>query len=93
MEVRRGFTATLLNYARVAPGRGSWPAFVTGPHGTSESISQYESILLIATGSGIAAMLPYIKKLIYGYNTSTNRTRRVHLVWQLKSLGTLVHCF
>lgn len=93
MKVQRGLTATLLNYARTAPdGSVSFASFVTGPHGVSKPTSQYESVLLIASGSGIAATLPYVKKLIYGYNTSVDRTRRVHLVWQLKTLGKCVLC-
>ncbi|RSL52058.1 hypothetical protein CEP51_015115 [Fusarium floridanum] len=41
---------------------------------------------MFASGFGIAAQLPYLKKLMYGYNSRKARTRRVHLVWKLKTL-------
>lgn len=69
-------------------GSSSFTATVTGPHGISEPVNQYESVLLIASGSGIATVIPYLRKLIHSYNqTSTYRTRQVHLVWQVQTLG------
>jgi NAD(P)H-flavin reductase len=50
----------------------------------SEDVSHYESILVIASGFGIAAAVPYLKKLIYGYNTCTSQVRRLHLVWKVE---------
>lgn len=89
IEAQSGLTATLLDYTRTAPqGWVSFSSFITGPHGTSEALDRYENVLLVASDSGIAAVLPYAKKLISCHNSSTSRTRRVHLVWQLKSLGT-----
>ncbi|KKY25344.1 putative cell surface metalloreductase [Phaeomoniella chlamydospora] len=83
----RGLSATLNRRARaVEKGSVSFTTFVSGPYGISERVDKYETVLLIAGGSGIAAVIPYLKKLIYGYNTSTCHTRRVHLVWQLQTL-------
>src|SRR5947208_2691041 len=59
----------------------------SGPHGTSAPVSDYETILMAASGFGMVAQLPYLKQLIYGYNARKTRTRRVHLVWQLETLG------
>lgn len=88
VKVQGGLSATLYRKARDAPnGSVVFPAFVTGPHGLTEPIHQYESVLLLANGSGIAAVLPYLRKLIHGRNTMTCCTRRVHLVWQLHTLG------
>lgn len=90
VKAQHGLSATLLDRARAAPsGSVSFSAFVTGPHGITEPVDRYESVLLVASGAGIAAVIPYLKKLIYGHNTSTCRTRRVHLVWQLRTLGRL----
>jgi NAD(P)H-flavin reductase len=61
-----------------------------GPYGISISVVEYETVLMFATGFGIAAQLPYLRKLIYGYQTCKTRTTRVHLVWQLQSLGILL---
>ncbi|OAL42592.1 hypothetical protein IQ07DRAFT_525845 [Pyrenochaeta sp. DS3sAY3a] len=85
-----GFTQRLLlssKAARKAGGRlQPRLALFTGPYGTSASVNRYETVVMVASGFGIAGQLPYLKKLIYGYNTCTTRTRRVHLVWQLETI-------
>jgi hypothetical protein len=53
-------------------------------------VGDYETVFMVASGLGIAAELPYLKQLMYGYNTCKIRTRRVHLVWQLETLGVLM---
>jgi predicted ferric reductase len=91
IEPRGGFTQRLLlnsKAARKAGGRlQPRLALFTGPYGTSASVNRYETVVMVASGFGIAGQLPYLKKLIYGYNTCTTRTRRVHLVWQLETIG------
>ena len=42
---------------------------------------------MVASGYGIAALLPYIQVLIRGYNSCEVRTRRLHLVWLLQEPG------
>ena len=85
-----GFTADLLRHAPAAAGSSvSFLALFTGPHGVSEKVSNYESILLLASGSGIAVAIPYLKKMIYGYNTCTSQVRRLHLVWQVESVDKM----
>ena len=88
VQPRRGLSADLLRYAPAAAQSSiSFLALFTGPHGTSEDVSHYESVLVIASGFGIAAAVPYLKKMIYGYNTCTSQVRRLHLVWQVGSIG------
>lgn len=88
IQPRRGLSAELIRHASVAAESSvSFLALFTGPHGTSEDVSQYESALLITSGFGVAAAIPYLKKMIYGYNTCTLQIRRLHLVWQVKSIG------
>ncbi|KAI2825394.1 hypothetical protein CBS147321_1042 [Aspergillus niger] len=88
VQPRRGLSADLVHHASVgAESSVSFLALFTGPHGTSEDVSQYESALLIASGFGIAATIPYLKKMIYGYNTCTLQIRRLHLVWQVESIA------
>jgi len=48
-------------------------------------MGEYESVLMVASGFGIAAFVPYLKKLLYGYNTRAVRAHRVHLVWQIEN--------
>jgi NAD(P)H-flavin reductase len=87
VEPRQGLTKTLARRAKLMGRDGfSCLALYSGPHGLTESVDNYESVLLVASGAGIAAVIPYVKYLIHGYNTCTSHVRRVHLVWQVVSL-------
>ncbi|CAG8421916.1 unnamed protein product [Penicillium salamii] len=88
VEPRGGLTKALVRQAHAAAKDNfSSLALYSGPHGISESVDKYESVLLVASEAGIAAIIPYAKKLIHGYNTCTSHVRRVHLIWQVESLG------
>jgi NAD(P)H-flavin reductase len=90
IEPRRGFTRELLRRMKYDTKiNRSRLALFSGPHGISAPVCTYESVIMIATGFGIAAHLPYLKQLIHGYNTCKARTRQVHLVWQLQCIGNL----
>jgi NAD(P)H-flavin reductase len=87
VQPQRGFTADLLRAAEDGPV--SFPAYITGPHGISEPVDQYESVLAIATDFGVAAVIPYFKKLIDNRNKSVARARRLHFVWQVQTRGMM----
>lgn len=53
-------------------------------------MDEYKSVLIVASSFGIAALLPYLKKLIHGYNTRVGRARRIHVVWQISTRGKFV---
>jgi predicted ferric reductase len=89
IEPRGGFTRKLLEYSKTHGDDAPCLAFFTGPHGRSAPVVKFETVLMIASGFGIAAQLPYLKQLLHGYNACRARTRRVHLVWQLETTGTL----
>lgn len=84
VQPQRGLTRKLFSHGILNAPR---LVLFSGPHGISISVVEYETVLMFATGFGIAAQLPYLRKLIHGYQTCKTRTRRVHLVWQLQSLG------
>ena len=87
VEPRQGLTKSLAHRAHLMGLDGlQCMAFYSGPHGITESVDNYESVLYVASGPGIAAVIPYVKKLIHGYNTCTSHVRRVHLLWQVESL-------
>ena len=90
IEPRRGLTRELLRCGKynIEINR-SHLALFSGPHGISTPVCTYESVIMIATGFGIAAQLPYLKQLIHGYNNCKARTRRVLLIWQLQSLSNI----
>ncbi|KAK1506528.1 FAD-binding domain-containing protein [Colletotrichum costaricense] len=85
IKPRRGFTSRLLRYSdhRAIPHL----AFFSGPHGVSVPVWDYEAVFMMATDHGIAALVPYLRKLVHGYNNCKGRTRQIHLVWQVSSLG------
>lgn len=94
IEPRNGFTRRLFDHAREhsevqyqADKSDFHHAIFSGPHGLSAPVGDYGSVLMIATGFGIVAQLPYLKELIQGFNSCQVRTRRIHLVWQLHDLG------
>jgi NAD(P)H-flavin reductase len=54
------------------------------------AMDRYESVLMMASGFGIAALLPYLKKLIHDYNARVGRARRIRVVWQISNRGRLI---
>ena len=87
VQPRHDLFAYLLHHASVAAESSlSFLALFTGPHGTSEDVRHYESALVIASGFGVAPAIPYLRKMIYGYNTCTSQIRRLYLVWQVERL-------
>jgi hypothetical protein len=65
-------------------GKKSRFALFGGPYGRSVPIKNYYTVLMFAHGFGIAAMIPYLKQVIHGYNTCKNHTQRVQLIWEAK---------
>lgn len=86
IEPRRGWTRNLLYHAKYGRAEHS-PVLFSGPHGKSVCMDGYRSVLMIASDFGIAAQLPYLKRLIQGYNARQLEARRIHLVWQIQDLG------
>lgn len=89
IEPQRGLTQDLLYHAK--KGHTINPIIMfNGPYGPRVAMDEYESILMVASGFGIAAHLPHLKKLIYGYNARIVRARRIHLVWQIRDKGKVL---
>jgi hypothetical protein len=87
IQPRQGLTQELLTYTRT--GEKNCSLLFSGPHGRSIAAGDYDVVLMAASGFGIASQLPYLKQLLHGYNSRQLRTRRIHLVWEIKSLGQL----
>lgn len=66
-------------------------AFFTGPFGQSAPLSDYETVIMIATGSGIAAQIPYMFQLIQDHEDG-RRVGRTRIVWEAgrKYLASMV---
>jgi predicted ferric reductase len=92
VRARSGFTKKLLD--RIESGCEGW-AWIDGPYGPSRDsifgyspeVGDYGHILMVATGIGIVAQLPYIKELVDGQRQGQVRTRRISLVWRLEQEG------
>jgi predicted ferric reductase len=78
VKPRHGFTKNLSER-----GNRTYLAFVDGPYGVEHDFGEYGTVLMFATGIGIAAQMPFIEELIRGYNSCEVRTRRIVLVWQM----------
>lgn len=79
VKSRAGFTAELDRHTN-KPLR----AFIDGPYGMKHDFGEYGTVIMFATGIGIAGHLPYMKDLISGYNSCEVVTRRIRLVWEIK---------
>ena len=66
---------------------GSCRALFSGPHGHRTHLGDFEKIIMVASEFGIVAQLSYLRQLIRGYSSFQARTRRIHLIWQVQSLG------
>lgn len=84
IEPRQGFTRDLLSQAK---NNQDPLALFSGPHGLSAPVDEFETVVMVATGWGIAAHVPYLNQLISGYNKHKVRARRVHLIWQIRDIG------
>ncbi|KAJ6004609.1 rerric reductase like transmembrane component [Penicillium herquei] len=89
VQSRKGLTSTLR--ARVASsGRVSLPALIDGPYGMTQAVDGFESVLVIATDFGIAGVISYMTKLVYGFNTGNSQVRRLRLVWEVHNLDIAI---
>jgi predicted ferric reductase len=57
---------------------------IDGPYGKSIDTSQYGTLILLATGIGIAAQLPLIKQALAEYKAGRTSVRRICVVWQME---------
>lgn len=86
IQPRRGFTRDLRLHATGEPGRSTaMTAFIEGPYGKELHLESYGTVLLFATGAGIAGQLPYVKQLMDGYHNYEVKTRRIALFWEMSS--------
>ncbi|KAI9888416.1 MAG: hypothetical protein M1814_000478 [Vezdaea aestivalis] len=78
VKPQRGFTSKLARNTDY-PMR----AFLDGPYGLRHKFGDFGTVLMFASGIGVAGQLPHVKELIAGYNNFEVRTRRIALFWQI----------
>ncbi|KAF9252903.1 hypothetical protein DTO006G1_2140 [Penicillium roqueforti] len=85
-----GFTKKLLQKAEAsAEGRIQAMALAEGPFGGIHSLTSYGTLLLIAGGIGITHPMSYLNEVIATFTEQKTATRKVHLVWIVRSLDHL----
>lgn len=78
----RGLTARLRDEVlKTGQGSKEYTGFIEGPYGESHPVLDYNTILFIAGGSGISAVLPYMQEFLQSQSAGTKLTKRVHIIW------------
>ncbi len=52
----------------------------------NDPVGKYESVCMVATGFGMAVLLPYLKQLIHGYQSRKVCTRQIRAIWQINRI-------
>ncbi|KAJ9419916.1 hypothetical protein QL093DRAFT_2375269 [Fusarium oxysporum] len=81
IQPRHGFTSRL----RLAVPFERYTALVEGPYGNTTKLDQYGTVLLFATGIGIAGQLPYMNEQLRLYREWRTKTRRHVLYWEIEA--------
>lgn len=77
---RKGFTATLANKGK--PDH-EMVALIDGPYGNQIQLRTYGTVLLFASGIGIAGLLLYAQQTLEDYDAQRTSCRRVFLFWEI----------
>lgn len=64
----------------VAPPEAKLRVLLEGPYGSRDRIDEYDNVLLLAGGSGIAAILPYVHAL-----SQSDSKKRISVVWTVRN--------
>ena len=80
-----GFTQKVVNTALQRGPYHTYRAFIDGPYGgMRRELASFETVVLIAGGSGITAIVSHLLLLIKKMRDGTAATREVHVIWALK---------
>jgi predicted ferric reductase len=60
-------------------------AIVNGPYGKEICLDSYHTIILCASGIGIAGLIPYITELREGFHSPDGKSKKVVLLWEIES--------
>jgi NAD(P)H-flavin reductase len=88
VEKRHGFTKHLCSYRSIELSSSvEMAALIEGPYGRELDLKSYGTVLLFATGIGVAAQLSYISKLLDRSQKDQSRTKKIELYWQVEREG------
>ncbi|KAJ5910744.1 uncharacterized protein N7473_000047 [Penicillium subrubescens] len=91
VSARQGMTRRLYNLARSKPNQIlHTPGFIEGPYGSQPAnASSYGTAVLFSAGAGITHHLMYARDLIESAAKAYAATRRVYLIWSVRSTDQL----
>lgn len=88
IEPRRGFTGSLQLYAKEErTKKADLIAIIDGPYGKELDLTKFETVLLFATGIGIAGQLSYLKRLMEIKDRRATSIKRISLYWEMEYAG------
>ena len=58
---------------------------IEGPYGQCDDLGSFGTVIMIATGLGIAAQIPYIRHLLEAHQNREVRAQKIALYWQMRS--------
>ncbi|CZR58393.1 uncharacterized protein PAC_08285 [Phialocephala subalpina] len=86
IQRQRGFTRSLPT-SNSSTRPTELRAIIEGPYGKEIHLDEYGTVLLFATGIGIAGQLPYMRQLLENFHNYDAKARRIALFWQVESEG------
>jgi len=81
INVHAGFTRKLCD---VAEKGGKVKAFVDGPYGKSPDLTDYDTSVLIAGGSGVSFTLPLLLDSVRKVAAGKSNTKRIVFIWSIR---------
>ena len=80
-----GFTRKVVNAAIRNGPYQTYRAFLDGPYGGMQrELTSFDTVVLVAGGSGITAIISHLLLLIKKMRDGTAVTKQVHVIWALK---------
>lgn len=83
----KGFTRRAFDISRSMPDI-SYRAFLDGPYGgLSRKLEAFETVLMIAGGSGITPIVAHLQHLVQKVRKGEALTKDIRIVWTVKHFG------
>lgn len=81
VNIQGGFTKRLREAARKG---GKLKVFVDGPYGNPPNLSDYDTSVLVAGGSGVSFALPLLLEGIRNVAAGKSNTKRITFIWSVR---------
>lgn len=87
VQRRNGFANDLFLQARPCNQSPELTALIEGPYGKELKLESYRTVILFATGIGVAGQIPYVTQILEAYQNGEAETQRIALFWEIDSEG------